>query len=98
MTWTRDFPILGVLCLCAPVLAACGDDEPATFECGDDLTCKEGQVCVQENTDLPEPRYHCADDPCGSAEPSCDCVASVCEIGSCTSASERKVTCVCLVC
>jgi hypothetical protein len=43
----------------------------------------------------------CGDDEpstCGSAELSCDCAESVCEVGSCSSVGEHKVSCVCPAC
>jgi hypothetical protein len=73
---------------------ACGEGE--TFKCGDDLTCSEGQVCV-EKAGFAAQEYSCVENPC-SGELSCDCAESVCDGTMCGSAEGHTVSCVCLVC
>lgn len=72
---------------------ACGEDE--TFECGDDLTCSEGEVCVEKAGFAEE--YSCAENPC-SGELSCDCAESVCGGTMCGSAEGHTVSCYCIAC
>jgi hypothetical protein len=95
MTKAGLLRVFGVLSVFALSQTACGEDE--SFPCGDDLTCEEDQICVEESywktTD-----FRCVENPCGSAKLSCDCAASACDVGTCNSVAERKVSCVCLAC
>jgi hypothetical protein len=82
--------VLGLLML---ALTACGDDE--AFQCGDELTCRAGQVCVESAAWTVQ--YRCADNPC-SGELSCDCAKAACDGMSCGGTEDRTVSCVCLTC
>jgi hypothetical protein len=94
MTKAGLLRVLGLLSVFALSQTACGEGE--SFQCGDDLTCEEGQICVERNAFMTE--FRCVENPCGSEELSCDCADSACDGFACSSVSENKVSCVCLVC
>ena len=94
MTKAGLLRVLGLLSVLALSQTGCGEAE--SFQCGDDLTCEEGQICVQDSHWTTD--FRCVENPCGSEKLSCDCAASACDVGSCNSVSENKVSCVCLAC
>lgn len=67
--------------------------------CGNQgMTCDADEVCVRTLAG-PGPSFRCADDPCAPNAPSCQCAANLCQSPStCSSVSNRVVTCSCLTC
>jgi hypothetical protein len=86
--------VLGLFLMSLFTQTACGEGE--TFKCGDDLTCSEGEVCVEKAL-FAEEKFSCVENPC-SGELSCDCAESVCDGTTCGSAEGHTVSCVCLAC
>jgi hypothetical protein len=89
--------ILGLVWVSALHQTACGGDDTSTsFRCGNDLTCRDGQICVEIQAWMQT--FRCVENPCGSKELSCDCAASACEYAVCGHAEGRNVSCYCPTC